>query len=411
MAYPENRIAVTGLGLLTSLGGNAAETWAHLQAGRSGVKSLRRFSTAGLRTTIAAVVDRYADDERLSCSERTRLMLNDVVAEAVLQSGLGNAQLSQARVFIAVPGGEADWTDRRIAAQCDGDRAAAAKQRLYRDGLTGTRFADLQHHFGFRVPPAVVTTACASGATAVQLCVDAIRRGETDLAIAAAADSTVSPEGLVRFSLLSALSRRNDQPTTASRPFDRDRDGFVMGEGGAALVLESEAFSRRRGARVLGFVRGCGDATDNFHRTRSNPTGERIRMCIERALTDAQIEPQMVSAVNAHGTSTPENDKMEALGLRLALGDAAAKVLVSSNKSMIGHTLSAAGLIEAAISLLSLTHQIFPPSINVDHIDETLGLNVVTQATAAPLRFILSNSFGFGGQNVSLVLERAEAGS
>jgi len=380
------------------------------------VKPLARFPTAGLSTTIAAVVDHYPGDPDLSCNARTSLMLGDVLGEALSEAYAGSPpaeKVSAASVYLAVPGGEMAWPDRaehhRRAGNGGGDPDGLRRLRakLERDGTTSGHYRDLQARFAFDVPPAIVSTACASGATAIQMGVDAIRRGDTEMAIAAGADSTVSPEGLIRFSLLSALSRRNDDPTSASRPFDRDRDGFVMGEGAAALILEDEDHAIARGAEILGFVAGCGDATDNFHRTRSNPSGERIRACIVHALEDAAITPGQISAVNAHGTSTPENDKMEALGLRLAFGDAIGDILVSSNKSMIGHTLAAAGLVEAAISLLSLRHGLVPPSANVRNLDETLGIKVALEATPVPdMRYILSNSFGFGGQNVSLVLER-----
>ncbi len=418
MSYDHQRIAVTGIGLLTSLGKGVEHTWNSLIDGKSGVSAINRFPIDGLRTTIAATVDDFEGNTEVSCSKRTQLILNEVVDEA-FRGASPDAEFAErfksASVYLAVPGGEVSWTDRALAEErskssasnglAEEDELAA---KISEDGLTATRWEILESKYGFRSPPVIVTTACASGATAIQLGCEAIRRGDAKIALAAGADSTVSQEGLIRFSLLSALSRRNEHPQQASRPFDVDREGFVMGEGGAALILEREDAARERGAKIYGFVRGYGDATDNFHRTRSNPSGERIKTCIERALSDAKVTKNEISAVNAHGTSTPENDKMEALGLQLALGERAKCVPISSNKSMIGHTLSAAGIVEAAISLLSLENQALPPSINVDQVDEALQLNVALKTDYdTELKFILSNSFGFGGQNVSLVLERA----
>ncbi|WP_109355888.1 beta-ketoacyl synthase N-terminal-like domain-containing protein [Sphingorhabdus sp. EL138] len=415
--YRKERVAVTGLGLITSLGRDKEENWRKLVEGTSGVKEIDRFPTEGMRTRIAASVDFYPEDNKITSFERTRLILNDVVEEALEQAGVckdGSELASSASVYLAIPGGEGDLKDRANYSQralgndCETDlQLKQAIHNLHRDGRGATRYAELQKKYGFLVPPAIVSTACASGATAIQLGADAIRRGSTKIAIAAGADSSVYPEGLIRFSLLSALSTKNDDPLYASRPFDRDRDGFVMGEGGAALVLEQEAAARERGASILGFVAGCGDATDNFHRTRSNPSGERIKLCIERALADARVKPADIGYVNAHGTSTPENDKMEALGLRLVFGSSISSVPVSSSKSMIGHTLAAAGVVEAAISLLALEHRTCPPSINIENFDDDLGINVIKNSNHnESMNFVLSNSFGFGGQNVSLVLER-----
>lgn len=405
------RIAITGIGLMTSIGANSGETWASIVAGRSGSKLIDRFPTVGLRTQFAATIDQFDGDGILTCVQRTKHMLNSVVDEAVRSARLDESDASpdDAEWYIAVPGGDVDWLARRQLALHKAERTDDVAERLVREsGITELAYADLIERYGIFQQPAILTTACASGASAIQLGVEAIRSGRARRAFAAAADSTCSAEGITRFSLLSALSRRNENPQTASRPFDRERDGFVMGEGAAALILEDEASARERGARILGFVAGCGDATDNFHRTRSDPSGDRIRLCIARAIEDAGISPDCIGYVNAHGTSTPENDKMEAMGLHMALAKYGSKVPVTSNKSMIGHTLAAAGLVEAAISVMSLQEATIPPSINVIAPDDTLELNVATTATSVPeISHVLSNSFGFGGQNVSIILARA----
>jgi 3-oxoacyl-[acyl-carrier-protein] synthase II len=261
----------------------------------------------------------------------------------------------------------------------------------------------LAARFGTRGAPIAISTACATGASAIQLGIEAIRRGEAEAALAIGADGTVQAEALIRFSLLSALSTRNEDPTKAARPFEKTRDGFVMSEGAACLVLESLEHARARGAKVLGILRGCGEKSDSFHRTRSNPDGGAVIKAMRNAIADAGLEPEGISYVNAHGTGTPENDKMETLGMRAVFGEQAPPI--SSNKSMIGHTLSAAGAIEAVFSLLTIRDQVLPPTINHDEPDPAITLDVVPNvARPAKVTNVLSNSFGFGGQNVCLVL-------
>jgi 3-oxoacyl-[acyl-carrier-protein] synthase II len=253
------------------------------------------------------------------------------------------------------------------------------------------------------------STACASGGTAIQLGVEAIRRGEADAALVVGTDCSVNPESLIRFSLLSALSTRNDPPSSASRPFSKDREGFVMAEGAGALVLESLAGARARGAKILGVVEGCGEVADGFHRTRSSPDGKPIIACMRNALTDAGLEPDAIGYINAHGTGTPENDKMEWIGVSTVFGGRAGSIPMSSNKSMIGHSLTAAGAVEAIFTLLTIRNGLLPPTINYDIPDPTLPVDCVPNvARPASVRHAISNSFGFGGQNVCLVLGAVE---
>jgi 3-oxoacyl-[acyl-carrier-protein] synthase II len=220
-------------------------------------------------------------------------------------------------------------------------------------------------------------------------------------------DGSINPESLVRFSLLSALSTANDPPQAAAKPFARNRDGFVMAEGAAALVLESLEHAMARGAALLGVIEGCGEMADSFHRTRTSPDGRPVIGCIRNAIADAGLTPDDIDYVNPHGTGTPENDKMEGLAAAAVFGERARRLPISSNKSMIGHTLSAAGAVEAVITLMTLDRQLLPPTINYQIPDPALQLDVVPNvARDAKVRHALSNSFGFGGQNVSLVLAR-----
>ncbi len=408
-------VAVTGLGLVTSLGCGQDETWAALTAGRSGIRAITRFPTDGLRTRIAGTVDFLALDPLCAplLSERLAELAG---GEAVAQSGLGRPGDFPGALFMAVPPVEMEWAQRRDLAEASaasGDvtyadllRAAATGafrpwHDLFTFGTVADRIAD---RFGTVGSPISLSTACSSGATAIQLGVEAIRRRETEAALCIGTDGSVNPESLVRFSLLSALSTQNDPPAGASKPFSKNRDGFVMGEGAGALVLESAASARARGARILGYVLGCGEKGDGFHRTRSSPDGAPIIAAIRMALDDAGLGPEDVDYVNAHGTGTPENDKMESLGLTTVLGERMKSVPISSNKSMIGHTLTAAGAVEAVASLKTIAEGRIPPTINYAVPDPAIPLDVVPgTARDAEVRFVLSNSFGFGGQNSCLV--------
>ncbi|TXM92890.1 beta-ketoacyl-ACP synthase, partial [Methylobacterium sp. WL122] len=330
--------------------------------------------------------------------------------------GLGSAGDFPGALFIAVPPVEMEWPQRKALAEaCGGDgpvtyaglqQAAASRSfdawhDLFIFGTVADRIAE---RFGTKGSPISLSTACSSGATAIQLGVEAIRRGEMQAALCIGTDGSVNPESLIRFSLLSALSTQNDPPETASKPFSKNRDGFVMGEGAAALVLEDAASAVARGAKILGYVLGCGEKGDGFHRTRSSPDGAPIIAAIRASLDDAGIGPEAIDTVNAHGTSTPENDRMEAMGLMAVFGEGAARIPVTSNKSMLGHTLTAAGAIEAVISLLTIRHGRIPPTINYTVPDPAIPLDIVTAARDVPVFRVLSNSFGFGGQNTCLVL-------
>jgi len=314
-----------------------------------------------------------------------------------------------------VPPIELDWPQRlEIAAKSGANdkvtytdilRASAQFPAYHQRFLFGSVADHLAEKFGTQGSPISLSTACASGASAIQLGVEAIRRGETEAALCTGTDGSINPESLIRFSLLSALSTSNDDPQAAAKPFSKNRDGFVMAEGAGALVLESYESAKARGAKILGILEGCGEMSDSFHRTRSSPDGKPIIGCIASAIKDAGLSPENIDYVNAHGTGTPENDKMEYLGVSTVLGERVKSVPISSNKSMIGHTLSAAGAVEAVFSLLTLQHQRIPPTINYDVPDPAIPLDVVpNKARDARVTHVMSNSFGFGGQNVSLVM-------
>jgi 3-oxoacyl-[acyl-carrier-protein] synthase II len=414
-------VVVTGMGIVTSLGAGKEDNWKGLTAGKSGIKNITRFNTEGLKTRFAGTVDFVPSDPM--CAPELSERLADIAAEeAIAQAGIGSRGAFPGPLFLAVPPIEIEWPQRReIAAAGGGNEAVTyadilrgAAQPQFRRYHERFQFASVADHiaekFGTKGSPISLSTACASGATAIQLGIEAIRRGETDAALCIGTDGSINPESLIRFSLLSALSASTDPPEQAAKPFAKNRDGFVMAEGAGALVLESLESARARGAKILGVMEGCGEMADAFHRTRSSPDGKPIIGCIRNALADAGLTPEDIDYINPHGTGTPENDKMEALGVTAVFGERAKSIPISSNKSMIGHTLSAAGAIEAVVSLLTLAHQRIPPTINYRIPDPAIPLDVVPNtARDATVYHVISNSFGFGGQNVSLVMAREPA--
>ncbi|MEN3929531.1 beta-ketoacyl-ACP synthase [Microvirga sp. W0021] len=409
-------VAVTGIGMVTALGQGKDDNWAALTSGRSGIHRITRFPIDGLRTTIAGTVDYLRPTP--SCAPVISEQLADMAAEeAVSQSGIGSKGDFPGALFMAVPPVEMEWPQREALAKASGQTGDITYTDLLKGAATGqfkswhelfifgTVADNIAEKYGTKGSPISLSTACSSGATAIQLGVEAIRRGDTDAALCIGTDGSVTPESLIRFSLLSALSTQNDDPEKASKPFSKNRDGFVMGEGAAALVLENADKAKARGAKILGYIIGCGEKGDGFHRTRSSPDGTPIIAAINDALQDAGVTPQQIDYINAHGTSTPENDKMEALGCMTVFGDHMQNVPISSNKSMIGHTLTAAGAVEAATSLLTILSGRIPPTINYENPDPTIPLDVVPNvARDAQVTCVLSNSFGFGGQNTCLVI-------
>ncbi|MCK0196132.1 beta-ketoacyl-ACP synthase [Ancylobacter sp. 6x-1] len=409
-------VVVTGMGLVTSLGQGKQDNWAKLTAGESGIHRITRFPIDTMKTTIAGTVD-YLPGGRRSAPDLSEELAALAAEEAVAEAGLGTRGRFPGPLFCAVPPIELEWPERRILA-----REAAPNGPLTYDDLLraaenndhGTwheRFvygsiADhLADRFGTQGQPISLSTACASGNTSIQLAVEAIRRGDCEAALSIATDGSVTAEALIRFSLLSALSTNNENPAAASRPFAKNRDGFIIAEGAGALVLESLEHARARGAKILGVVEGVGEMADSFHRTRSSPDAKPVIGCMRSALADAGITAEEIDYINAHGTSTPENDRMEFTGMSAVFGERLPGIPVSSNKSMIGHTLTAAGAIEAVVSLLTIANGRIPPTINYEVPDPAIPLDVVPNvARDAKVGRVMSNSFGFGGQNVCLIL-------
>ena len=324
-------VVVTGMGVVTSLGAGKADNWTKLTAGESGIRTITRFPTDGLKTTMAGTVD-FVPVEPFSSTDLSERLADLVAEEAIAQSAIGTKGDFPGPLFLAVAPVEIEWPQRlelgRAIGETEFDYDAMLRvsgggkfTQYHRRFLFGSVADHLAEKFGTKGSPISLSTACASGASAIQLGVEAIRRGEADAALCVATDGSVNPEALIRFSLLSALSTQNDPPHAAVRPFSKNRDGFVMAEGAGALVLESYEAATARGAKILGVLAGCGELADSFHRTRSSPDGKPIIGCVRNALSDAGIVPDQIDYINAHGTGTPENDKMEYLGISTVFGE------------------------------------------------------------------------------------------
>jgi len=409
-------VVVTGMGMVTSLAQGKQDNWAKLTAGESGIHRITRFPIDNMKTTIAGTVDFLSDSGR-TAPDLSEQLAALAAEEAVAEANIGRIGAFPGPLFCAVPPIELEWPQRRILAQESAANGPIGYDDLLRAAETGghdawhERFlygsiADhLADRFGTRGQPISLSTACASGNTSIQLAIEAIRRRDCEAALSIATDGSVTAEALIRFSLLSALSTNNEVPAAASRPFAKNRDGFIIAEGAGALVLESLEHAVARGARILGVLEGVGEMADSFHRTRSSPDAKPVIGCMRNALSDAGISPDQIDYVNAHGTSTPENDRMEFTGMSAVFGERIGSMPVSSNKSMIGHTLTAAAAIEAVISLLTIANGRIPPTINYELPDPAIPLDVVPNvARDAQVKRVMSNSFGFGGQNVCLIM-------
>lgn len=406
-------IVVTGMGTLTSLGRGKKDNWDALTAGKSGIHEIKRFPTETLNTRIAGTVD-FMDTEEDSAPAISYAMADATAEEALAEAGFGRDGFP-GPLYFAAPPVEVEWQHRftLMAENTDSEpgyeqlmEAARAKphETMHSRVQIGSIAYHLAEKYGTKGLPISLSTACASGATALQQGIEAIRRGDTEAALCVASDGSVTSEGLIRFSLLSALTTQNDPPEKASRPFSKDRSGFVMAEGSAALVLETLEHAKNRGAKILGVIRGVGEKADKFHRTRSSPDGIPVITAIKAALEDANVGNEGIDYINAHGTSTPENDRMEYNSLHAVFGDEVSSIPISSNKSMLGHTLTAAGAVEAVFSFMTMANGVIPPTINYETPDPDIKLDVVpNKKRDAQVSTILSNSFGFGGQNACLV--------
>jgi 3-oxoacyl-[acyl-carrier-protein] synthase II len=407
------RVVITGIGLVTPIGLNTSENWDSLMAGRSGVSTITRFDISRFNTKIAGEVKNFDPLEYIEKKELKKMdrfihyaiaASEQALADSQLKISAENAENVGVIVGSGMGGIETITHYHNICEEKGPDRVSpffvpalalnlAAGQISIRSGAKGPNFS--------------AVSACSTGTHAIGDAYHIIKRAEAEVMIAGGTEATIVPVAIAGFANMTALSSRNDAPEKASRPFDAERDGFVMGEGSGIIILEELEHAQRRGAKIYAEVIGFGMNSDAYHITSPAPDGSGAARCMELALKSAGIQGNEVDYINAHGTSTPVNDAMETKAIKLAFGEHARKILVNSTKSMTGHLLGAAGAVETAYTALTLYHQVSPPTINQEHPDPECDLDyVANKARKAELHVGMSNSFGFGSTNACVVLKR-----
>jgi 3-oxoacyl-[acyl-carrier-protein] synthase II len=421
------RVVVTGIGCVTPVGNSVEAMWESLKAGRSGIGQITYFDASNFPTKFAAQVknfefSKYVDDpERFAYSGRNIRFAIAAAKQAIDDSGVLSPRLDPGRfgVYLGAGEGQQDFllVMNMIAdSQKDGevDLEAFTRSGLLQlhaqteleqePNMPAGHLASL---FDAQGPNLNCLTACAASSQAIGEATEMIRRGDVDVMLSGGAHSMIHPFGVTGFNLLTALSTFNEDPQRASRPFDRDRDGFVLGEGAGMVVLEELEHARQRGAQIYGEIVGYGSTADAYRVTDVHPEGRGAVACMKMALRDAQLNPSQIDYINAHGTSTEVNDRVETLAIRQSCGDDAERIPVSSIKSMMGHLIAAAGSVEAITCLLTIRDGVLPPTINYHTPDPNCDLDYVPNAAREKtVRYALSNSFGFGGQNVALVFAK-----
>lgn len=421
------RVVVTGIGCVNPLGHDAESVWSALKEGKSGVGYTTIFDASKFPTKIAAEVKNWditqlgEDPEEWRFRGRHTKFACGAAKQAVEQSGFLDARPDPTRVGVYLGCGEGSQDfiafSRMMTAALTPDGLDLVK--FAQEGLEILNpVAEIEQEpnmpagyvagmFNAQGPNANCLTACAASSQAIGEATDIIRRGEADVMLSGGAHSMIHPFGVTGFNLLTALSTNNDDPTRASRPFDRLRDGFVLGEGGAMIVLEELEHAKKRGATILGEVLGYGTTADAYRITDIHPEGRGAIACMKMAIADAGLDPSAIQYVNAHGTSTSVNDRVESLACKIVFGDRAMQTPVSSTKSMMGHLIAAAGVTEMIVCLMTIRDNVLPPTINYENPDPDCDLDYVpNEARPAKCDYALSNSFGFGGQNISLVIGR-----
>ena len=411
----QHRVVVTGLGVISPLGSGVEKNWENLLAGRSGIRKITRFPADAFASRIAGEVPDFKADDFIEPKEIKKMDL-------FIQYAMGAAAMAMADSGLKIEGEFAEEVGVIIGVGlCGLDTIEQTKEALIAGGprkispffipkvISNLAPGHVAIRFGAKGVNWTPTSACASGTHALGEAYHLIRRGVQQAVIAGGAESTITPLAVGGFAAMKALSTRNDEPERASRPFDKERDGFVVGEGSGILILEERGHALQRGAKIYAEVIGYAATGDAYHMTAPAPEGEGAARCMRLALKDAGISPIDVDYINAHGTSTEYNDANETTAIKTVFGEQAAKVAVSSTKSMTGHLLGAAGAVEGVYSTLALYHGMIPPTINYEHPDPACDLDYVpNQARKADIEVALSNSFGFGGTNACVIFRRAE---
>ncbi|MDQ2976400.1 MAG: beta-ketoacyl-ACP synthase II [Acidobacteriota bacterium] len=415
------RVVVTGLGLITPVGNSVEATWSALMSGGNGVDYIKKFDTEKFSVKIAAEVKDFDPLKYIAKKEARKMgaFIHYAIAaatEAMTDSGFELTELGKFPDDIAenvgtyISSGIGDfWAIEREHFKLINDGPDRVSPFFIVSAIVNLAAGQVSIRYGAKGPNSATATACSAGAHAIGDSFKIIQRGDADVMICGGAESAITPMSVAGFASMRALSTRNDDPQHASRPFERDRDGFVIGEGAGLLVLEELEFARRRGARIYAELVGYGMTADAFHLTMPDESGSGAIRVMQKTMRDAGIQPEQVGYINAHGTSTPYNDKFETLAIRKTFGDHAYKLAVSSTKSATGHLLGAAGGIEGVFSVLSLYRKVLPPTINYVNPDPDCDLDYVpNKPRPAEIEYALSNSFGFGGTNAALLFKRYE---
>ncbi|MEO0129409.1 MAG: beta-ketoacyl-ACP synthase II [candidate division WOR-3 bacterium] len=408
------RVVITGLGVITPLGNDLRSTWNNMLQGKSGIGLIKSFDTSKHTVKIAGEVKDFNPETKIDPKAIKRLdrcvqLCLWAALEAVADAQIDFEKYDKTDIGVIIGsgiGGLLTWEDEHIKYMNQGPgRVSPFLIPMMIPDMTSGYVAI---HYGLKGPNYTTVSACASGAHAIGTAFREIKLGNASVVITGGAEAPVTPFALAGFSNMRALSRRNDEPEKASRPFDQARDGFVMAEGAAVLILEELEFARKRGAKIYAEIVGFGATGDGYHITAPSPEGEGARRSMERAIKEAGCQKEQIDYINTHGTSTDLNDKFEARAIKDLFGPHAPKIYLNSTKSMIGHTLGAAGAIEAVVTVLSIYEQILHPSVNLENPDpECEGLNfVLKESKKAKIDYALSNSLGFGGHNATLCFKR-----
>ena len=407
------RVVITGVGLVTPVGVGVADSWEALCAGKSGIGKITRFDASAYATQIAGEVKDFDPEQFLpkKDAKRTQPFIAYALAAsrmAVDDSGLVIDDANAGRVGVLTGCGLGGLRLLEDTCRVIDQKGPKRVSPFFIPMMIGNMAAGMiSIQFSARGPNSSVATACAAGAHAVGDACKIIQRGAADAMIAGGVESVITPSCLAGFGAMKAISTRNDEPQKASRPFDRDRDGFVVGEGAGMMILESLEGALQRGARIYAEIVGYGMSGDGYHMTAPSPDGEGAARCMQAALDDAKLSADRIGYINAHGTSTPLNDLYETRAVKSVFKKSAWKVPISSTKSMTGHLLGGAGGIETVFTALAVHHGIIPPTINLDHPGEECDLDYVPNvARKAEIGYAMTNSFGFGGTNASLILGR-----
>jgi 3-oxoacyl-[acyl-carrier-protein] synthase II len=410
------RVVVTGIGLVSSLGIGTDANWAALAAGRSGVGPISKFDASQFATRIAGEVKGF---DPLAFIEKKDVKKMDIFIQyaiAASQFAIDDARLMvtaelapRVGVFIASGIGGFTTIEREHKALLEGGPRKISPFFIP-SAIINLAAGQVSIRFGAKGPNSATCTACSASAHAIGDAFEIIRRSAADVMIAGGSEAAITPMGIGGFGALRALSTRNDEPQRASRPFDRDRDGFIVGEGSGVLILEEHDRAVARGAKIYAELVGYGMSADAYHITAPSEDGDGAFRVMRAAIETAGVAPAAVDYINAHGTSTPQGDQLETLAIKRTFGDHATRIAVSSTKSMTGHLLGAAGGLEAGITALAVFNQCAPPTINLDHPDECCDLDYVPhRSRGMKIDYALSNSFGFGGTNAALLFKRYEA--